>query len=137
MQLHSVTLKCSLSLWVVSFYGLGTILGAGIYVLVGKVVGVAGLLASVSFLVASLIAACSAASFTELSSRYPVSAGEAAYIDAGFNRRWLPAITGSSVVVVGVFLREPAPANVMHVSLWMPWMGLLTTLSLMVFALAR
>jgi len=32
-----VTLKRSLSLRLITFYGLGTILGAGIYVLIGKV----------------------------------------------------------------------------------------------------
>jgi APA family basic amino acid/polyamine antiporter len=38
-----------LSFWLLLFYGLGNILGAGIYVLVGKVAGVAGLLAPFAF----------------------------------------------------------------------------------------
>ncbi|MDQ5944346.1 MAG: basic amino acid/polyamine antiporter, family, partial [Patescibacteria group bacterium] len=37
------TLKRSLGLWLVALYGLGNIVGAGIYVLIGKVAGEAGL----------------------------------------------------------------------------------------------
>jgi len=40
------TLKRSLSLPLTTFYGLGNILGAGIYVLTGKVVSHAGVLAA-------------------------------------------------------------------------------------------
>ena len=49
------TLKRSLSLPLVTFYGIGTILGAGIYVLVGKVAGAAGMQAPFAFLLASLL----------------------------------------------------------------------------------
>lgn len=72
-----VTLKRSLSLLLITYYGLGNILGAGIYVLVGKVAGYAGMLVPLSFLSASLLAALTALSYAELSSRYPLSAGEA------------------------------------------------------------
>ena len=50
-----VNLKRSLSLYLLVFYGLGNILGAGIYVLIGKVVGVAGIYAPISFIIASLL----------------------------------------------------------------------------------
>ena len=50
-------LKRSLSLPLVTFYGIGTILGAGIYVLVGKVAGFAGMFTPFAFLLASLLAA--------------------------------------------------------------------------------
>ncbi|MEK7191612.1 MAG: amino acid permease, partial [Pseudomonadota bacterium] len=42
-----VELKRTLSLTQITFYGLGTILGAGIYVLVGKVADTAGLYAPI------------------------------------------------------------------------------------------
>jgi len=48
-------LKRSLTLPLLTLYGLGNILGAGIYVLIGKVAGVAGLLTPLSFLFASLL----------------------------------------------------------------------------------
>ena len=50
------SLKRSLSLGMITFFGLGNILGAGIYVLVGK----AGYYAPLAFFVASIIAALSA-----------------------------------------------------------------------------
>lgn len=68
-----------------TLYGLGTILGAGIYVLVGKVSTSAGLLAPLSFLVAALIAWVTALSYSQLVVLFPQSAGEAVYVDKGFN----------------------------------------------------
>ena len=56
MNSESPALKRSLSLPVLTLYGLGNILGAGIYVLIGKVVATAGMYAPWSFLIASLIA---------------------------------------------------------------------------------
>lgn len=46
-------LKRTLSLPMVTLYGMGTILGAGIYVLIGEVAGVAGYRAPLAFLVAA------------------------------------------------------------------------------------
>jgi len=43
-------LKRSLTLPLLTLYGLGTILGAGVYVLIGKVAGVAGIFAPIAFL---------------------------------------------------------------------------------------
>lgn len=42
-------LKRTLTLPLLTLYGLGNILGAGIYVLIGKVSGVAGMMAPLSF----------------------------------------------------------------------------------------
>jgi amino acid transporter len=43
-----------------------------------------------------------AASFAELASRMPVSAGEAAYVEAGFRSQWLALLTGILVIFVGI-----------------------------------
>ncbi|MEK9645929.1 MAG: amino acid permease, partial [Alphaproteobacteria bacterium] len=61
-----------------TLYGLGTTIGAGIFVLVGKVAGIAGGYAPLAFLAASLLAGLSAFSFAALAKRFPESAGEAA-----------------------------------------------------------
>ena len=66
---ESPALRRSLNLPLVVLYGLGNILGAGIYVLIGKMAGEAGYLAPFAFLVASVIAGITAFSFCELSSR--------------------------------------------------------------------
>jgi amino acid transporter len=96
------TLRRSISLPLITFYGLGNILGAGIYVLVGKVAGEAGYFAPLSFLIASIIAAISAFAYAELSSRYPVSAGEAVYVYEGFGLQKLSLLVGLMITLAGI-----------------------------------
>ena len=98
----SLTLKRSLSFPLVCLYGLGNILGAGVYVLIGKVAGEAGYFTPFSFLMASVIAGITAFSFAELTSRYPVSAGEAVYIQEGFGVKQLSLFVGLLIVLTGV-----------------------------------
>ena len=95
-------LRRSLSLLMVTFYGLGTIIGAGIYVLVGKVASEAGQFAPAAFLVAALLAAFTAFSYAELVARYPRSAGEAVYVQSAFNWPLLSRLVGFLIVVVGI-----------------------------------
>ena len=85
-----------------TLYGLGTIIGAGIYVLVGKIAGHAGLFTPVAFLVAAVVATFTGFTYGELAARLPFSAGEAIYVNAAFSRKWLSAITGWAVVLTGV-----------------------------------
>jgi amino acid transporter len=86
----------------ITFYGLGTIIGAGIYVLIGEVAGKAGMYTPFAFVLAGVVAAFTAFSYAELSARYPRSAGEAAYVEEAFHRNWLSAMIGYSVIAVGV-----------------------------------
>lgn len=95
-------LRRSLSLPLVVLYGLGVTIGAGIYVLLGATAGRAGIYAPVSFALASIVVAFSAASFAELSARFPVSAGEAAYVRAGFQSGALSLVVGFLVILSGV-----------------------------------
>jgi APA family basic amino acid/polyamine antiporter len=95
-------LRRSLSLPLVVLYGLGVTIGAGIYVLLGATAGRAGIYAPVSFVLASIVMAFSAASFAELSARFPVSAGEAAYVRAGFKSNSLALIVGFLVILSAV-----------------------------------
>ena len=85
-----------------TFYGLGTIVGGGFYALAGKVSVQAGMLTPVAFVVASLIAMFSAFSYAELSARYPYSAGEAHYVLAAFRKVWPSAMVGWAVIATGV-----------------------------------
>ena len=95
-------LKRSISLPVLTLYGLGTTIGAGIFVLIGKIAGVSGIFAPFAFLFASILAGLSAFSFAELSSRYPESAGEAAYVREGLGLRSLALVVGLSVAAAGL-----------------------------------
>ena len=100
-DLPPTELRRSLSLPMITLYGLGTTIGGGIYALIGKVAERAGMLAPVSFVVAAILAAFSALTFAELSSRFPKSAGEAVYVEEGFGRAWLSSTVGWMVIVVG------------------------------------
>lgn len=97
----SQSLKRRIGLGLLTAYGVGVMVGAGIYVLVGAVVGEAGSLAPVAFLVAGMIAAPTALSYSEFSSRLPEAAGEAAYVGQGFSSQSLAVIVGLAIVLAG------------------------------------
>lgn len=65
-------LKKELNLLEITLVGIGNILGAGIYVLMGRAAGLAGNMVWFSFLFAGAAAALSALSYMELSSMYQV-----------------------------------------------------------------
>ena len=88
----------SLTLTHAVLYGVGVTIGAGIYVLVGVAAGRSGMHAPLAFLAAAIAMGLTAASFAELGTRMPVSASEAAYVDAAFNRKWLTIGMGLLVV---------------------------------------
>jgi len=98
----NVRLKRSLGLPLVALYGLGNILGAGIYVLVGKVAGFAGTSATLAFIIAMITAAFTAFSYMELAGRYPVSASISVYLYKAFGKRWLSVLIGLAMVAGGV-----------------------------------
>lgn len=85
-----------------ALYGLGNILGAGIYVLVGKVAEAAGASTTLAFLGAMVLASITAFSYMELSGRYPISAGVSIYLHKAFGKRWLSLSTGLLLVGAGI-----------------------------------
>ncbi len=94
-------LKRRIGLPLLVAYGVGVMVGAGIYVLVGAVAAHAGLYAPLAFLLAGIIAAPSALSYAELSARIPQAAGEAAYVEEGLGSRALGVIVGLGIVAAG------------------------------------
>ncbi len=98
----NASLKRSLSLPLVALYGLGNILGAGIYVLVGKVAGFAGTSTTLAFIIAMITAAFTAFSYMELAGRYPVSASASVYLHKAFGKRWLSVLVGLAMTAGGI-----------------------------------
>lgn len=96
-------LQRRLGLGLITAYGVGVMVGAGIYVLVGAVAGSAGIYAPLAFLLAGLVAAPTALSYGELSSRIPEASGEAAYVEQGLKLRWLAILVGLAIVLTGTF----------------------------------
>ena len=101
-QTNDTGLRRVISLPLLVFYGLGNILGAGIYVLIGKIAGISGPYTALAFLMASVVVLFTALSYAELSSRYPVSAGEAVYIYEGIGSRKLSVATGIAISLSGM-----------------------------------
>jgi basic amino acid/polyamine antiporter, APA family len=95
-------LRRRLGLPLLVLYGTGITIGAGIYVLIGAVAGHAGKYAPLSFLIAAVVMALTVASYAELSTRFPVSAGEAAYVRAAFQSRVMSTFTGLLTIAIGV-----------------------------------
>jgi basic amino acid/polyamine antiporter, APA family len=90
----ATSLKRVFGLPTLVIYGVGDILGAGIYAVVGKIAGLSGALVWASFLVAMSVAALTALSYAELGSRFPVSGGVASFVHRAFRADWLSVIVG-------------------------------------------
>lgn len=95
-------LRRRLTLPLLVLYGVGITIGAGIYVLIGAVAGHAGQYAPWSFALAGLAMAFTVGSYAELATRYPVSAGEAAYVRAAFPWRPASVFTGLVTIFIGI-----------------------------------
>lgn len=98
----TVRLDRRISLPLLVFYGLGTILGAGIYVLVGQVAASAGMLAPLAFLVAGLVAGITALSYCRLVVAFPHSSGGAIFVEHGMQQPWLGRLVGYILILTGI-----------------------------------
>lgn len=114
-------LKRTLGFWALTIYGVGDILGAGIYALVGKVAAEAGDRAWLAFGATIVIALLTALSYAELGGRLPRAAGVAYFCDYIFRMPSLALLMGYLVFASGLvsmatvslafagYLREPLP----------------------------
>ncbi len=96
-------LRRVLGFWALTAYGVGDILGAGIYALVGEIAAVAGGSTWLSFSLALGVAALTAFSYAELGSRFPRSGSEPFFCRQAFGRPafslWVGWLVFSSAVV--------------------------------------
>ena len=79
-------LKRALGLPEVTLSGIGIILGAGIYALMGEAAGLAGNAVWVAFGISAVMAACTGLSYAELSSMFPRASAEYTYAGRAFGR---------------------------------------------------
>src|SRR3989344_2834342 len=94
-------LNRSLGLFEVTVAGVGVILGAGVYVLIGIASGYAGNAVWLSFLIGALISIFTGFSYAELSSIFKDDSGEYEYNAQAFNRK-IAWIVGMMVILTGV-----------------------------------
>ncbi len=97
-----LALRRTLGFWLLFFYGIGIIVGAGIYVLVGAVAGKAGMSAPLAFLAAGALAALTGLSYAELVTRMPEASGAVAYVHAAARHPALAWIVGLAVLLIAI-----------------------------------
>ncbi len=97
-------LKRHMGLFHLTMYGVGLILGAGVYVLIGEAAGFAGNSMWISFLLGAIVAVFAGLSYAELSALFPKAAAEYTFVKKAFKNNffgfiigWLTAIT--SIIV--------------------------------------
>ena len=100
--MHTDELRRSISLFQAITYGVGLILGAGIYVIIGDVAAIAGSAMWISFILAALIAIVTGFSYTELSSIFPKSAAEYVYSKNAFDSNFVGSIAGCMIIFVAI-----------------------------------
>lgn len=92
-------LRRSLGLVETTIGGVGIILGAGIYALIGEAAGRAGNAVWLSFLLAGVMATFTGLSYAEMSSAYPKAGADYEYTRHAFGR-W-PAVLVGLVIITG------------------------------------
>lgn len=80
-------LKRTLGLWDVLMFGVGGIVGAGIYAIIGEAAGLSGNMLWLSFIIAAMVALLTGLSYAEFVSRFPDSGGSFEYIKQGLGRK--------------------------------------------------
>jgi amino acid transporter len=85
-----------------ALYGLGSMLGAGIYGLIGKAAGLVGNAVWLAFVVALIAALLTALSYASLGSRYPRAAGAAYVTERAFGLPLLSFVVGLALVCSGL-----------------------------------
>jgi amino acid transporter len=95
-------LKRSLGLMSATFFGIGMILGAGIYSVIGPAAGEAGHGLWISLLLSAAVALITGLSYAELATMYPNAGGEYIYLKESFPKpRWLSFFIGLVVAGLG------------------------------------
>lgn len=88
--------------WQIFFYALGSMLGAGIYALVGKAAGDLGNAVWLAFLAAMPAALLTGLSYASIGSRYPKAGGAAYVTERAFLKPLISYVVGLAVLMSGL-----------------------------------
>lgn len=80
-------LKRTLGFWDILMFGVGGIVGAGIYAIIGQAAGLSGNMLWLSFAIAAIVALLTGLSYAEFVSRFPDAGGSFEYIKQGLGER--------------------------------------------------
>jgi basic amino acid/polyamine antiporter, APA family len=95
-------LKRGIGPWLLLFFVLGDIVGAGIYALVGEVGALVGGAIWSAFLAAFFLAIFTAASYAELVTKYPRAGGSATYVNNAFRSPFVSFMVAFAVMASGI-----------------------------------
>ena len=95
-------LKRGIGPWLLFFFVLGDIVGAGIYALVGEVGAVVGGAIWSAFLAAFVLAIFTAASYAELVTKYPRAGGSATYVNNAFRNSFVSFMVAFAVAAASL-----------------------------------
>lgn len=95
-------LQRHLGLFHTTMYGIGLILGAGIYALIGDATGEAGNAVWISFALAAIASIFTGLSYAELSSMYPKAAAEYSFVKNAFKNNFVAFIVGWLTLFVAI-----------------------------------
>lgn len=123
-------------LWPLVFYGAGTILGAGIFVVVGEVVAEAGRLTPLAYLIAASVAVTTGLSYGEMAARVPTAGGPTDYVERAFGSRRLGSAAGWTLLVANTVSAATITtgfvaylSTIVEVADWIPTAALIALLS--------
>ncbi len=91
-----------MGMWSLALYGVGDMLGAGIYGLIGRAAGQMGNAVWAAFLTSMLAAMLTGLSYASLGSRYPRAAGAAFVVQRAFGLPFLSYLIGLAAMVSGL-----------------------------------
>ena len=133
-------LKRRMGLFQLTMYGVGLILGAGIYVLIGEAAGFAGESVWIAFASGAIVALFAGFSYAELSSIFPKAAAEYVFVKNAFKNNffafvigWLTAITSIITAATVALGFGGYFAEFLDVPIIISAIGLLVVLSLVNF----
>src|ERR671927_1786720 len=95
-------LKRGIGPWLLLFFVLGDIVGAGIYALVGEVGALVGGAIWTAFLAAFVLAIFTAASYAELVTKYPRAGGSATYVNNAFRNSFVSFMVAFAVAAASL-----------------------------------
>ncbi len=95
-------LRRNVNLFQAVMYGVGLILGAGIYVLIGDVAGIAGNAMWISFIVSAFIATCTGLSYVSCPRCFPKALPEYVYVKNAFGNNAAAFIAGWLIIFVAM-----------------------------------
>src|SRR5687767_13125689 len=96
------TLARTMGLGALIIYGVGDMLGSGIYALIGRAAGMMGNALWIAFLASMVAALLTGLTYASLGSRYPRAGGVAFIAQRALGRPWISYMIGLAVIASGL-----------------------------------